>query len=126
MDTEKFLSAYRASRNGCNSKFRHPLARQFVYSDGVKECAEAGCYWLLDIVGTEVVSAMRNHAAYFQGLAFLHVVVKEGKASLSLMQDEGESPKWGRRLDYTDMPDGKWVFYVADEGNVFMFLPSEY
>jgi len=126
MDVQAFKTAYGASRNGCNFKVRHPLARQFVYSDGVKECAEAGCYWLLDIVGTEVVDAMRNHARVFDGMAFLYVVVKGDKADLSLVRDDGEKPKWARHIEFTDMPEGKWVFYLADEGNVFMYLPSEY
>lgn len=59
-------------------------------------------------------------------MAFLHVVVKGGQADLSLVRDSGETPKWARHIEHTDMPEGKFVFYLADEGqHIFMYLPSE-
>lgn len=127
MNQDRFKSVYGESRNGCNSKIRHPLARQLVYSDGVQELAEIGCYWLLDVVGTEFIKPMRKHAELFDGMAFLHVDVKDEKAVITLAQDEGEKPVYTRRIDYTDMPEGKWIFYMAEEeSHVFMFLPTEY
>jgi hypothetical protein len=128
MDEAKFKSIYGESRNGCNYRVRHPMCRKFLYSDGVKDLAEVGMYWLLDIVGTEVAQAIKKHANEFGGMAFLHAVVKDGKADLSLVRDDGETPKWERHSDFTDLPEGKWIFYLADEGDghVFMYLPSEY
>lgn len=127
MNQANFISAYNASRNGCNEKIRHPLARQLVYSDGVQELAEIGCYWLLDVVGTEFIKPMRSNAEVFDGMAFLHVDVKDEKATITLVHDEGAPPVYTRRIDYTDMPDGKWIFYMAEEeSHVFMFLPTEY
>ena len=60
MDTETFKAAYNESRNGVNTWFRHPFNHNFHYSDGVQELAEAGCYWLLDVLATEVDQVMRS------------------------------------------------------------------
>jgi hypothetical protein len=124
MDNEAFVKAYNESRNGCNFFVRHALARNFQYTDGVEEYAEAGCYWLLDIAATELPAVMR---AKREVMAMLEVKVKGGKAKLALTAHDNELPIWSRRIDYTDMPDGNWVFELGDDGKmVSMILISEH
>ena len=92
--------------------------RQMLLTDGVKYFAEtAGCWWFLDIVATEV---MRFH----QLKPFLVVVldVCEGVADIDV-EDGNGAMLWHRHIHFTDAPDGRWRFYLAD--NV-MLLPSEY
>ena len=112
MDTEKFLKAYNESRNGCNNFVRNPLYPKFLYSDGVQECAEAGCYWLLTMAATELPAVIRSSG---EALATLTVVVSKGRALLSLSGFGDRPLPWKRSIDYTDMPSGEWVFLIADE-----------
>lgn len=124
MDTAKFIAAYSQPRNGANHFVQHGLVRIFQYSDGVKECADAGCHWLLDIVATECIRSLRIHAA---GRSLVEVKVKGGVADLALTVADNKPPIWTRHIGGTDMPAGKWVFELVDEGYRFaMSLVSEH
>lgn len=127
MNIDKFKSAYNEFRNGLNSRIRHPLVRHFVYSDGVQECAEAGCYWLLDILGIEAVPVFEARQDIFEGQGFVYVVVKDDKVRITLVRDGGEPPIWEREIEWTDMPEGEWIFYLSQEGDhCLLILPNEY
>jgi hypothetical protein len=124
MDTEKFIRAYNESRNGTEHFTRHPLVAAFVYSDGVKECAQAGCYWLLDLIATEVPSVMH---AYPDEYLLVTVQVKDGRGNI-LLSGSGDIPRGQRLLPACDLPDGEWVFLLADDADGFyrLILVSEY
>jgi hypothetical protein len=127
MDADKFRRIYDESRNGFDEKIRHPLARRLVYSSGVQEIAETGCYWLLDVIGTEHVEAFLKHRGYFGGMGFIRVKVADSKATIKLERDTGEPSKHTREIEYTDMPEGEYTFYLIDEGShILMHLPTEY
>lgn len=122
MDVDKFKAAYAESRNGANGFYRHPLNRAFQYSDGVKECADAGCHWLLDILATECPKHLDCG-----DLGIVYVVVGKDDQALLLMEKHDGDVSWKRLITYTDMPPGEWVFYLAHEGtDVRMILPTEY
>lgn len=125
MDTESFLRAYGESRNGANDFYRHTMWRKLVYSDGVKECLETGVYWLMDVIGTECVKPVLDSGL---PLGILYVNVNDGKADLRIeMQDD--VVLWKKRVEYTDMPDGEWTFYLANDGDtrqISAILPTEY
>ena len=126
MNTDKFITAYYEIRNGTDRFHRNPFYPKFVYSDGVAECAQAGCYWLLDILGTELPIQFKRRQPW-EGMCFVYVNVKNESATiLGEWQDDDPSP-WRRKVNYTDMPDGVWVFYVSDMGDhLSCILPSEY
>lgn len=130
MNAEAFKAAYNAPRNGANEWLFHRLYPRLMYSDGVQSCAAAGCYWLLDILGTEGVQAVGRHRQALDGLGFIVVHVTKSKAVISLRRDtvgSDEAALWRRDVDYTDLPEGRWVFYLADDGwHVRLFLPPEY
>lgn len=132
MNQQQFIATYNESRNGCNERFRHPLARRLVYSDGVGELAEIGCYWLLDIIGSEHAHHFLANQGVFDGMAFIYVRVANGKAVIELARDSDVPAAYTRKVDLTDMPDGVWTFYLSldqdEKGNAFAFLylPSEY
>ena len=127
MKTEDFIRAYEESRNGANQFYRHPLVRNFAYSDGVQECAEAGCYWLIDIAATEVPAVMRKEA---ETLATLIVTVTDGTAAIRLTGSGDRVLPWSKTIYVTDLPNGEWVFLIADEGGgptpFRMILITEY
>jgi hypothetical protein len=115
MNTPAFLAAYSETRNGTDSFTRHVLGRKLVYSDGVRECAEAGCYWLLDIAATELVRPML--AAPPGSLGVLTVRADDGGASLDLSLADGAPSAWHRDIEFTDMPPGEWQFWMqSDDG----------
>ncbi len=123
MNTEKFIQTYNESRNGANEFYQHPLVRKFAYSDGVRDCAECGIYWLIDIAATELPAVMRRRD---EVLGVLTAYVKEGVAHLHLT-GSGDVKLWHRKIDWTDLPDGDWVFYIGDDGpRHTMILTSEY
>jgi hypothetical protein len=124
MNETAFRNAFNESRNGANFFVRHPLVRSFQYSDGVQEVADAGAHWLLDIAATELPAALRN-SGEIQGILEVHVV--DGQADLGLNVDDDRPPVWHRHIDFTDMPDGKWLFELVDEGErVAMILLTEH
>ncbi len=125
MNKAAFLKAYHeGGRNGASCFYNHPMVKSFQYSNGVQECAEAGCYWLLDIAATELPKAMRAHG---EANAFLEVGVWNARALLRLTVDDAKPAIWSKVISYTDMPEGRWVFELGDEGTrVAMILLSEH
>lgn len=124
MDNARFEYAYNMPRNGCNYFVQHPLAKGFAYSDGVKECAEAGCYWLLDILGTEMLTEEISP----QGLmSIVHITVENNKARIEGSLSDDAPSQYARTIEWTDMPEGVWMFYLTnDDGTRRLILPSEY
>ena len=125
MNTEAFIKAYKESRNGTYFFERHPLVRSFISSDGVKECAEAGCYWLLDNLATE------SHPNQFKEkqstLCIVQVVVKDQKCEITGEFFENDPTPYTKQIPYTDLPEGTWNFYLSyEDDKVICFLPSEY
>jgi hypothetical protein len=105
---------------GSDRKFRHPFNRRFIYTEGMKAAAdEAGAYWLLDIVATEVapVCFKQWDAAGQPGSMFV-VRVKDTAATLELTFSDDAPPAWQRKIDYTDFPEGTWTFELAMDGIV--------
>ncbi len=125
MYTEAFLKAYNESRNGTDNFYRHPMVRNFAYSDGVRECAEASCYWMLDILATELPAQFRKFADVANTCEIV-VTVANSKAVIAAMFEDGVVG-WSKKISYTDMPEGVWKFFIADEdGSYRMILFTEY
>ena len=123
MDLDKFQTIYDESRNGANEFYQHPLIRSFVITDGVRDCAECGIWWLIDIAATELPVVMRKKD---ETLGVLTFIARDGKADL-MLSGSGDVELWRRHIDFTDMPDGAWTFYIGDDGPRYtMILPSEY
>lgn len=120
---------------GSDGRTRHPFNRKFIYTDGVKAVAdEAGAYWLLDIVATEVAQiCMREWDQRENSMTFLRVLVTKGStAKIWLERDTDDEVFWTRDLEFTDFPEGDWMFYMGIDGLVdqpnevvVMFLQQE-
>ena len=127
MDKGKFTEVYSESRNGANQFYRHPLARNFACSDGVKELAETGCWWLIDILATELPAEFRKNPD--NAFCIVKVAVKD-HAALITGEFTDNVVAWKKVIHMTDMPEGAWLFYVSDDKEpptpYRMILPSEY
>jgi len=105
---------------GSEKWYRHFFNRKFHYTDGVKYFAENagnGAYWFLDIMATEFNKLQAENR--FMSV-FLNV--QDSEAVLELT-DGNDGILAGKRIEFTDCPEGEWKFYLID--NV-MLLPSEF
>jgi hypothetical protein len=136
MTTPKQLQTFfDQPRNGCDGYIRHPLARNFIYTSGIKElCVFASCFWMLDVIGTEAVPRLLKD---FRDNDNVHGIIKfnvDLTQGLFLMtMRDGEPPIWVRDIEYTDFPSGTWTLYLAvdqviepGQTRVVLYLPSEY
>ena len=128
MNTEAFHKAYFESRNGANFFVRHPLCRNVAYSDGVKEIGESGTWWLIDILASEMPAKFKENKA-LSNLCVITVKVKASKAAITGEWDDGVVG-WKRDIDWTDLPDGNFNLYMADDQDgptpYRIILPSEW
>jgi len=126
MNAKEFHRAYHEIRNGSDAFFRHPFCRNVIYSSGVSECADAGCYWLVDVMATDVRAAFKPG---WGNLAVVRVQVSpDSTAILEATFEDGENPPaYSRDIDFTTLPVGEWVFFMAFDGQQFtIYLPSEH
>ena len=118
------LATELAHFTGTEDYYRHGLARNVVFTDGVRFFADkAGAHWLLDIIATELVKPLKA-----EGFLHIKAVVADGKAGLTADDGNGKVV-WSRQIDFTDCPDGEWRFFFAPggpNGTFVIMLPSEY
>lgn len=125
MNTETFIKAYKESRNGASFFVRHSLVRSFTFSDGMWECAEAGCYWLLYVLATEIQPDQFKEK--LSTLCIVRVAVKDQKCEITGEFYDGDPSPYSKNVPYTDLPEGTWNFYLSlDDSKVICYLPSEY
>jgi hypothetical protein len=119
--TSEELADALAGFTGTESWFRHWLAKEMLYTDGVEFFAEqggsAGAYWFLDIVATEYFPMLRE-----EGSLLIRLMVDRLKGRIVVEDGNGRVLK-EKKIKYTDMQPGEWRFYLTD--NVLL-LPSEY
>lgn len=97
---------------------RHALNRNLLLTDGVRYFADqAGAWWFLDIVATEIFRIQATHP-----FLVIDLDVNDGKAVIRV-SDGNDAMLFKRHIHFTDAPDGLWRFYLTD--NVVL-LPSEY
>lgn len=123
MNKEAFLAAYNEPRNGANEFYKHSMVRSFAYSDGVRDCALAGMYWLLDIAATEVIQVMKKKGEVLGSFG----VKVDGQGAVITLLGSGDIKLWSKKIDHTDMPKGEWDFLIGDDGPRYtMILVTEY
>lgn len=106
---------------GSETVFKHALVSNVTYTEGVRTFAQnagGGAYWLLDILATE--PAIRAQAKEF---ALITLNSTGENAILTVTDGNNGAPVYRRVIDYTDCPEGSWMFYMI--GTMIM-LPSEY
>jgi len=114
MTNKEALTAVLAeSRNGMNHAYRASLLYSMLMSDGVKEvCEAAGCFWLMDILGTEVApKLMRDVNAGKQASVFVEVSSAGGKCTIKVTDTDDGPAYFTRKIPHTDFPEGKWNLF---------------
>jgi hypothetical protein len=103
---------------GAETWYRHPLNRHLLYTAGVQFFVEqAGCYWFLDIVATELFQLQQTEL-------FLMITLAVDDGEADIVADDGDgNVVFHRHIHFTDAPSGEWRFYLTD--NVVL-LPNEY
>jgi len=119
--TSNELVAELSQFTGTEQWYRHSINRNMRYTDGVKffadEGGEQGAYWFLDVVATEYFRLQRK-----EPFMVIELGVKDSRATV-VVTDGNDNIVINQKVDYTDMQEGSWRFYLTD--NV-MLLPSEY
>lgn len=126
MNTEQLLNAYHAVRNGTEHYYRHSLVHIFFYSDGIKEMADAGCHWMVDVLATELPGQFRIRP--LDTLCIVTLDVVDGKAFFVGEFSDDDVTPWKRTFGFTDMPAGQYKFLVGkdEKGHLLACLLSEY
>ena len=88
------------------------------HTDGVQYFAEnAGCFWFLDIVATEIYPLLKR-----EPFISITLISLDSKAKI-VATDGDEKEIFTKSIGYTNCPVGIYKFYLTD--NVLM-LTSEY
>lgn len=95
-----------------------PFTHKLVHTDGVQYFAEqAGCFWFLDIVATEIYPLTKKEP-------FLVIELKaDGSEATIAVIDDDLGLLFSKHIAYTACPSGLYKFFLTD--NVLM-LTSEY
>jgi len=113
--TPQELRAILANYYGSENIYDHRLTK-LRYTDGARAFAiNAGAYWFIDIVGTEILPMNLEFGV-------VKLVSKDNAASV-VVEDGNGNPSWTKKIEFTDCPEGVWSFYLIDGT---LLLPSEY
>lgn len=103
---------------GSETVYRHSIARQILYTEGVQYVAErAGAYWLLD----EIALNQARPEIAAEEFQLWVLLVKESRAQLRC-EDGNDNVVFTKEIDFTDFPLATIRLYVA---NRTIMLPTE-
>lgn len=122
------LTADLAQFTGTESYYRYWLGITLL-TDGVKYLADtAGCYWLLDAIGSHQPELAKHPDERLHELQFWRLTVNaDTSAVLTCSADSGEAPAVTQRIEATDFPLPEIQIWVGVEGKErIALLPSEY
>ena len=109
---------------GSEKAFHQPLTRNFNYTEGMKEYFTlAQAWWLHDIFGTEVYSAVvkKDPDTYYAK------IVVEGSKAVITCRDYKDNVFYTRKINFTTHPEGEMDFHIGflDDIQLIICLPSE-
>ena len=121
MGKEKgFTTSELAQFTGTENWYRHALARNVHYTDGMLFVAErAGAYWLID----EIALAQRAEPVLAGEEFQVWALIVDGTAAVLRCEDGSGRRLLEKRIDYTDFLEPGIKLYCTD--GVIM-LPGEY
>lgn len=112
--TQAIQEVLQEPRNGANKAIRYSLLfRRFFITDGAQQLAEAaGCYWLLDILASELEPLLLK-AINTGEVATVHVYLHkvEGCQAAMLRAVHGDGELWVKAVKSTDFPAGDWHLF---------------
>ena len=107
------------------------LVKRSVYSDGMKALIDlAACYWLYDIIQTEVLDVLKKKNV--PDTYYFTITSADTKCTLTL-SDYNNEELWNREIGFTTFPDGTMNLHIGygDHGpvthgiGIITCLPSE-
>lgn len=121
MEKEKgFTQAELAQFTGTENWYRHSLAKNVYYTDGVLFVAErAGAHWLIDEIAFSQVAEPALRGEEFQVWALMI----DGGVALLRCDDGNGRRLLEKRIPYTDFPEPGIKLYLTDG---VLMLPGEY
>jgi len=123
--TMSSLKAHLQGHIGTINWYRDMFNPKSLYTDGVKDLLEtAACYWLYDIIKTEVYDVLRKKNVadtyYFQ------IVVDENMRASMTLADYQSEVLWEREIAFTTFPEGTFDLICGWDGDkLITCLPSE-
>lgn len=121
MKTEKLTKADLAEFTGTEQWYRHPLVKNYLYTDGIKYVAErAGAYWLIDEIAFHQTHPLVSKEE-FQSWT-LNVDLQQATAILACDDGNGRIV-YKKEIGYTDFPLDEIKIFVT---NHVILLPGEY
>lgn len=114
-------------------RYRHPLARNVIYTPGVQHVAEAGqAYWLIDAIASYLSPTFVKKAATtdarIRGMQFWKLTVSDNNtAALRGFADSGVPPFVEQEIPFADFPLKSVDIWAAFDGTYWtLYLPSEH
>lgn len=130
--TPKLTHANLRQFSGDLERYRHPLARKMIYTEGVKFVAEQGeAYWLIDEIALaiswgEVLKASEADMRILE-LHFWRLDVKDKSATLTARADSDAAPFYTKDISFTNFPlDHIDIWAEFDGKHWTLYLPSEH
>lgn len=121
MKAQELTKADLAQFTGSEQWYRHPLARNIFYTDGIQYVAQrAGAYWLID----EIACQQKHPCVRKEDFQVWTLRVNLEQSTATLFCDDGNGHiVCQKNIDYTDFPLAEIKIYVA---NNVILLPGEY
>lgn len=116
MSRSSELKSIMANCYGTENYYRYLNFTKFLYTDGVKTfCEHAQACWFLDLVFASV-----NEIKTDDWLLSVKLNVKDEKGVLTFKDGNGTIVK-SVDIDYTDCPEGEWLFYYYVEDHILIW-----
>jgi hypothetical protein len=120
-DTKTLTKADLIQFTGSENWYRHAMARDVLYTDGVKYVAgTGGAYWLID----EIVFAQRfDKLLAAEEFQLWTLTVNSDRAATLTCEDGNGGVVFTKAIEYTDFPLAEITLYFITNT---ILLPSEY
>ena len=129
MNTQDFHRALKEVRNGADYFMRHPLTPRSLISSGLREVADTGCWWLVDLLCTGYAHQLKldDKAGRISGTPIVEVKTRGGVTRVALSYGDDEPPTHKNKIDPSCLPDGGFsILGGVEDGQAMFYLLSEY
>jgi hypothetical protein len=122
-----------AQFTGAENWYLHPLARNILYTEGIKYLADnARAYWLIDAIVSWVKSPeFKKHCEIDPRVSDMHFWKltrnEDNSAVLTAVPDSDEPAFIRQDIEFTDFPLDSISIWAASDGATWtLYLPSEH
>ena len=120
-DTKTLTKADLAQFTGSENWYRHPIARDVLYTDGVMYVGKtAGAFWLIDEIAFAQQADKRLAAEEFQSWK---LTVNADRTATLTCEDGNGVVLFTKAIEYSDFPLAEITLFFL---NKTILLPSEY